>query len=227
MMEKPLQTALAISAILHAAALSLALPRHFLDKKPRSIRIAYIKSLPRQPLRAQPLPKRELLDTKDRLHAAEKMIAAARINKTEFARKQPIVPPTSSEYMPKPVSMQEPIQGFKKRVILPPLEINKIKNPSYTGYYEMVREKIRHAAYQNYGQTDTGDVYIAFVVGNDGNLKDVRYIDEKSSPSYYLKDVSLRSIQEAAPFPAFPRDLDYPRLSFNVIISFQIDNENG
>ena len=63
--------------------------------------------------------------------------------------------------------------------------------------------------------------------GSDGNLKDVRYIEDKSSPSYYLKDVSMRSIREAAPFPAFPNDLDYPQLSFNVIISFQIDGENG
>jgi len=35
--------------------------------------------------------------------------------------------------------------------------------------------------------------------------------------------VAEKSIFDASPFPAFPKDLDYPELSFNVIISFQIE----
>ena len=102
-MERTLQTALAISAVLHAAALMLTMPPHFLDRQPHNIRIAYVKNPPRQSLEPRPQPRRELLEVKDRLHASKDLIAAARINRTEFARKQPIVPPTSSEYMPKPV----------------------------------------------------------------------------------------------------------------------------
>ncbi|MGE5307676.1 MAG: energy transducer TonB [Deltaproteobacteria bacterium] len=226
MLDRPLQTALIISLAIHSA-LFLSLPKHFLDRRPENIRIAYLKTPPRAPYEAKPvIKKRELIKAKNRLHNAEQMIAVARANKSEFVRKQAVAPPPqSSEYIPKPFSAKDALPSFKKKVTLPAIEMGKVNNsPSYTGYYELVREKIRRAAYQNYGQTETGEVYLAFVIGSDGRVKNVSYKEDRSTPSYYLKDIAMRSIQEAAPFPAFPQDLDYPQLSFNVIISFQYEN---
>jgi outer membrane biosynthesis protein TonB len=223
MTDKPLLTALAISAAIHSIIFLSISPRLFNQKQQDNIRISYMKGS-RQ---IRPAVKKELIEIKDRLHNTEKLINDARIDTKEFARGQRQFTSSSggtSEYMPKPLAMKDSFSAMKKKVTLPKLELNiKIRNPSYNGYYELIREKIRHAAYQNYSQTETGEVYIAFVVGKDGNLKEVRYIEDKSTPSYFLKDISLRSIKEAGPFPPFPDDLDYPQLSFNVIISFQFD----
>jgi TonB family protein len=90
-------------------------------------------------------------------------------------------------------------------------------------YYQLVREKIKRAAYQNYTGTEIGEVTISFVVSKDGSLKDLRLIADKSSPSEYLTEIALRSIREASPFPGFPQELDYPQLSFNLAITFEIE----
>ena len=37
-----------------------------------------------------------------------------------------------------------------------------------------------------------------------------------------MKNVGLRSIQESSPFSPFPKDLSYPELTFNVVISFEV-----
>jgi TonB family protein len=124
----------------------------------------------------------------------------------------------------KPTTLLKPdVIAVKKKITLPPVDMDKINNSSYISYYQIVREKIRRSAYQNYTSSETGEAYLSFVVSSDGQLKDVRLSEEKSSPNAYLKQIALRSIRDASPFPAFPKELDYPRLSFNVVISFEIE----
>ncbi len=227
MSDSTFMKALVISALLHSLVFLSVSPRILALGRKENIRITYVKNPPVPKYQPRQTPRKELIEIDDRHRDAGKMLASARVDKSEFTRRQPLAPASVSGYMPKPLSIKE-ADSFggmsKKKVTLPRIEMNvKIKSPSYNGYYELIREKIRHAAYRNYAQTETGEVYLAFVVGSDGNLKDVRYIEERSTPSYYLKDISLRSMKEAAPFPPFPQDLDYPQLSFNVIISFQIE----
>jgi TonB family protein len=123
----------------------------------------------------------------------------------------------------KPAFIRPDIIAIKKKITLPPLDLDKINNPSYINYYQIVREKIRRAAYYNYARTETGEVYISFIISSDGYLKEVRLMEEKSSLNQYLREVALRSVKDASPFPNFPKELDYTQLSFNVIISFQIE----
>ena len=135
-------------------------------------------------------------------------------------KQQPALPKPS---FTKPVLIKPDIIAIKKKITLPPIGIDKIKNPSYINYYQIVREKIRRAAYQNYIREEIGEVYLSFIISSDGSLKEVRLIEDKSSNSTYLRDISLRSIRNASPFPNFPKELDYPQLSFNVVISFEIE----
>ena len=123
----------------------------------------------------------------------------------------------------KPAFIKPDIIAIKKKITLPPIDMNKINNPTYISYYQIVREKIRRAAYQNYSRTEEGEGYLSFIINNQGYLKEVRFISEKSNASQFLKEISLKSINEASPFPVFPKELDYPQLSFNVIISFEIE----
>ncbi|MDD5156390.1 MAG: TonB family protein [Candidatus Omnitrophica bacterium] len=123
----------------------------------------------------------------------------------------------------KPEFTKPDIISVKKKITLPAIDADKINNPSYISYYQIVREKIRRCAYLNYARTETGEVYLSFVISNVGDIKQVRIVDEKSSPSPYLREIALKSISDAAPFPNFPKELDYPHLSFNVVISFEIE----
>jgi len=123
----------------------------------------------------------------------------------------------------KPPVVKPDIIAIKKRITLPPVDFNKLDNPSYLSYYQIVREKIRRSAYFNYTHTETGEIYVSFVISADGVLEEAKLVEEKSSQNVYLRNIALRSVQDASPFPAFPKELDYPTLSFNVVISFEIE----
>jgi outer membrane biosynthesis protein TonB len=123
----------------------------------------------------------------------------------------------------KPTFMNSQVLAIKRKISLPAIEMAKINNPSYISYYQIVREKIRRSAYQNYTHNETGEVYASFIITNDGYIKDVRLAEEKTAANDYLKNIALRSIRDASPFPNFPKELDYPQLSFNIIISFEIE----
>ncbi|MDD5130680.1 MAG: hypothetical protein PHS66_06525 [Candidatus Omnitrophica bacterium] len=123
----------------------------------------------------------------------------------------------------KPAFVSSEVMAIKKKITLPAIEMSRINNPSYINYYQIVREKIRRSAYQNYTHSVTGEVYASFIISNDGYVKDVRFIEEKTTVNDYLKNIALRSVRDASPFPNFPKELDYPQLSFNIIISFEIE----
>lgn len=110
---------------------------------------------------------------------------------------------------------------IKRKISVPPLKSEKISNPLYQNYYQAIRTMIKEKAYSNYSKLDVGEVYLTFVLVSDGTLKQLQLIEERTSANQYLKDISFNSIKQANPFPPFPKDLNYPELSFNVVISFE------
>ena len=162
-----------------------------------------------------PLPYVEPVDTS----AGSKNLS----NRLENNSSSPVRQSQKSTGFSKPTFMNSQVLAIKKKISLPAIEMAKIDNPSYISYYQIVREKIRRSAYQNYTHNETGEVYISFIISNDGYIKDVRLMEEKTAANDYLKNIALRSIRDASPFPNFPKELDYPQLSFNIIISFEIE----
>lgn len=136
-------------------------------------------------------------------------------SKKDFARRIDAEPK-------KPITVKQ--AALKKRITVPPVKSEKMKNPVYNSYYQTVREKIRNRAYIHYSRFETGVVYVTFVVTSDGRLKEVKLIEEKSRAGDYLKDIALKSIHDSTPFPAFPNSLQFPELSFNVVISFEVND---
>jgi outer membrane biosynthesis protein TonB len=135
------------------------------------------------------------------------------------------------EFIKKPITYdKKPIIAQAKKVRLPEIKpdstfdkANLPKNPTYLRYYQAIREKIRRYAYYNYNRAYTGEIYLCFVVASSGSLKALKIIEEKSAPNDYLKEIAVKSIKDAAPYPNIPKELDFPELSFNVIIDFELD----
>ena len=159
-----------------------------------------------------PLP-RNIPDAKD-IRLKDKKLSSPSLPRPQFKEVKiiPVKPPAFPD-----------ISLANKKVTLPEIEQPEIKHPLYLNYYQSVREKIRRYAYSNYAKLHEGEVYISFIIDSAGNLKDIKVLEDKSCDNPYLKQISIKSIQDASPYPAFPKDLDYPQLSFNVIISYEIE----
>lgn len=116
------------------------------------------------------------------------------------------------------------VKGMKltKEVSVPVLHSEKISTPAYATYYQIVRMRIRDRAYANYTKLSSGDVYLTFIIKSNGSLEQLQIMENKSQANEFLRDVGVKSVQEASPFPPFPKDLNYPELTFNVQISFQL-----
>lgn len=114
-----------------------------------------------------------------------------------------------------------------KRITVPLLKSEKITNPKYLSYNDTIRQKIRQRAFNYVEHPDfkAGEVYLTFILDREGKIKDIKIINDKTRANEYLKNVGLRSVKESSPFPAFPKDLNYAELTFNVAISFQVDGK--
>jgi outer membrane biosynthesis protein TonB len=105
-------------------------------------------------------------------------------------------------------------------------EKDSIKKATYIGYYRLVREKIRYYADKNYikeGSASEGEVFISFVVTSKGELLHIMIIDRRSANDSLLRNIAIGSVKDASPFPAFPEGMNQYQITFNVIISFELN----
>ena len=213
-----------ISLVTHSALLmGHPNPALILKPRPANIQIRYIKNLPKfTPDQLNKLTSREPFLKVPAKITADKRTPPPFVDKDKlFSRTRQI--DSREGLFIKPLLVKPDIFEIKKKITLPAIDLNKINNSSYVSYYQIVREKIRRAAYENYIRTETGEAYLSFIIASRGEIKEVRLVQEKSSSSQYLREIALKSINDAAPFPPFPKELDYAQLSFNVIISFEIE----
>jgi len=113
-----------------------------------------------------------------------------------------------------------------RRITVPLLKSEKISDKKYLSYNQLIRQKIKQMAYSHVDSPkfEQGEVYLTFVLGSNGVLQDIKIIDERTHASSYLRNIGLRSVRESNPFPPFPNDLNYPQLTFNVVIAFEVKN---
>lgn len=135
------------------------------------------------------------------------------------------------EHLELPLKQKTQINSLvvKRRVsVRPPLKSEKINIPGYRNYSQGLSNAIRLRAYANYSKYDSlGTVYLTFVITSEGVLKQVKISEEMTSGDGYLKEISLKSIQEAsASFLAFPPSLraHYPEMTVNVEISYKAED---
>ncbi len=220
--------ALVLSLIIHAVLLSRFPFQHprLLKETIRPIELIY------QPVKAV-IHKQEtkvgarravpLLPSTDSRMSSSKIPLGAHVqNGPPLIKETGTLP--SQWQLEKSQSVRIDTHSIGRKISVPELKSEKINNPIYLDYYQIVRNKIKERAYRNYSRLDAGEVYLTFVLASDGSLKQIKLVDEKTSAGAYLKDVGLKSIRDSSPFPSFPRDLAYPELSFNVVISFEVKN---
>ena len=216
--------AILISACVHGAILfppsNLTIfPRH---TKKNDVELSYLK-VPQENNARNISVKSQLLPRVSAKQKTQGVSPPPYIDKSAIFRQDRYSPGLSKPSFSKPALLNPDIIAVKKKVVIPPIDIQKINNPIYVSYYQMVREKIRHCAYNNFIQAAEGEVYLTFIASSDGNIRDIHLVEEKSSSNPYLRKVGFASIKDASPFPSFPKELDYPQLTFNVIISFEIE----
>jgi len=134
---------------------------------------------------------------------------------------------------PKPKQQQQPDKDLnadlkpeqkQEKIEIPP-ELPKEKETLYLSYYQTIRNKIRKYVTKNYPHyIARGEICLYFVLTSNGQLEQIKIIEERSTQNNLLKEISKRSVKAATPFLAFPKGLDQPKLSFNVIISFESED---
>ena len=87
-------------------------------------------------------------------------------------------------------------------------------------YYHLIREKIKTNAYTLYESKRVGEVFLTFIILNNGELDSI-FLNENSNREQELVGIALKSIEYAAPFPPFPNELNYQKLQFNISIYFK------
>jgi len=234
--DRPILTFVLISLAVHGVILSQSPDLVFFSKAhPKKMEVNYVK-IPKLEPKQSPAQYKKLPQSKkeEAPRSLPRVLpkASAGLGKSggppSFIDNQPIfkkdriITGRQTVFMKPDLAKPDTI-SIRKKVSLPPIDFEKANNPSYISYYQIVREKIRRAAYQNYTRTEMGEVFLSFVVSDQGYVREVRIVDEKSSDSLFLREIALLSVREASPFPVFPKDLDYPQLSFNVIVSFEVE----
>jgi outer membrane biosynthesis protein TonB len=212
------QIALVISLIAHSAMffklpqINLLPLRRTLDQ----IEVTYIKE-------EATSSSSKLYNKTSPLESRSPKTSSKNIAPPPYVKKEQIFNKVKNIPIEKPELLRPEIIAVKKNISLPEVHDEKMKNPVYLNYYQKIREKIKRAAYQNYTRLVNGEVYLSFIILSNGKLGNIRIDEEKSTTYTYLKEIARKSIYDASPFPDFPKDLNYSELSFNVIISFEVE----
>ncbi|MFH1457743.1 MAG: TonB family protein [Candidatus Omnitrophota bacterium] len=225
--ERIFQITLVISLCVHGVIFLQNPSLNFFPhlKEGKKLIVNYVKSPqePKKETKQVAAEKDPFLKLPQRI-AVERKLPPPFVDKQDILKKARSVAP-SRVSISKPAFLKPDIIAVKKKITLPSPspELDKINNPIYLSYYQIVREKIKRAAYQNYTGKEVGEVRVSFAILRNGNLQGLRFIEEKSVPSPYLRETALRSIKDASAFPGFPKELDYPQLSFNLAITFEVE----
>ena len=111
------------------------------------------------------------------------------------------------------------------KVSIRPIKSEKINNPVYAAYSEMVRDRIKEKAGENYDRIERGTVYLTFLLDEHGELKAAQIIQEKTNASEHLQEIAIKSLREASPFPAFFKGMTLSEFPFNIEIQYQVSDD--
>ena len=96
-------------------------------------------------------------------------------------------------------------------------------NPVLLTYFSAIREQIQQTANRRSwwtAESAQGIVYISFLLTSSGTVKEAQIVGERSAPSPALREIALRIVKGAAPFPPFPPSMTEPTKTIVVPLEF-------
>jgi hypothetical protein len=136
-----------------------------------------------------------------------------------LVKEKPILP-FGMFYERKPEDMRT--LELSRRVSIMPITSEKINNPVYSAYNDMVRDRIKEKVYANYDRMEGGTVYLTFLLDVNGVLQGAQIIAEKTNASEHLQEISLKSLRDASPFPPFLKGMNLAAYPFNIEIQYEV-----
>ena len=219
LLPKALFISLVIHTLLVCGGYFLKMPElRKADKAKEGVEIAYRPARPRTPdLKQRPVRPVQRLDLK-----STSVIPAQGTVPVKLAKPGQGLPKNFTVYERKP----QPIRSMQStsRVSITPIRSEKINNPAYAAYNEMVRSRIEEKVYANFSKMEAGVVYLTFVLSSDGTLKASQIIDGKTRATPNLKDISIKSLKQAQ-FPPFLKGMTLPEYTFNIEIQYQVNDQ--
>ncbi|MBI4972425.1 MAG: hypothetical protein HZC16_01230 [Candidatus Omnitrophica bacterium] len=111
----------------------------------------------------------------------------------------------------------------KGNIILKKIESPKEKAPQQEAtflYYDLLNQKIKQSAKLNPPEAGLkGKVGLSFTLSCDGSLIGDPKVTESTDSSLVLS--ALKTLKDALPFPAFPKDLQEPEETFYITIDYR------
>ena len=137
----------------------------------------------------------------------------------EMAATQPISMDQKEQLMQEKSTLEE--APSSDEAFMTELHLTQEEKPLYLAYYQAIREKIRRSVYAHYPrELKDGQVALRFVLFSNGKLKEAGATQHRSFKDRRLKEIVLRSLIDASPFPSFPEGLERPFVPFRVMITF-------
>ena len=103
-------------------------------------------------------------------------------------------------------------------------------NPVLLSYFGAIREQIQQTANHREWLTaelEHGLIYISFLLTANGAVKELDVVSDRSALSHALRDIALRIVKTAAPFPPFPPSMPEPSKTVVVPLEFLFSAEGG
>lgn len=201
------------------------------SKKPlKSLEVTYQKSIQVKKEEKKPEPPKNQLSTVKKVELPKqlKSISRGETQKLTFDKKL-----YDLNKIPKKMSIDKQIPAelksidMKRDITVSMFKSDKMMNPSYLKLRSSVRDMIhrRVMSFKDHPDLESGEVYLTFVVSSDGVLHGVKIKESRTRASTFLRELSMRCIREVAPFPPFPPELNFPELTFNVLITYSVDHQ--
>jgi hypothetical protein len=222
MTENFIFKALFISLAAHTAVLCVSYwskinDPHYQAIRQNQIEVSYKPVHQAADIREHPIRPAQRLDFTDN----QKMFSDGTIP-VSLVKDKPVLP-FGMLFESKPEQMRT--MELSRRVSINPIKSEKINNPVYAAYNEMVRDRIKEKVYENYDKMESGTVYLTFLLDDRGVLRDAKIIPEKTDASEHLQEIAIRSLRQASPFPAFLRGMNLSEYPFNIEIQYQVSDD--
>jgi hypothetical protein len=222
MTENFIFKALFISLAAHTAVLCVSYwskinDPHYLAIRQNQVEVSYRPVHQAADIREHPIRPAQRLDFSNN----QKLFSDGTIP-VSLVKEKPILP-FGMSFERKPENMRT--MELSRRVSITPIRSEKINNPVYAAYNEMVRDRIKEKVYENYDKMESGTVYLTFLLDDHGVLIDAKIIPEKTDATAHLQEIAMRSLRQASPFPSFLRGMNLSEYPFNIEIQYQVSDD--